>query len=88
MSEAQVFTVFQQAIWTAILVGGPIIGVCTLIGLLISIVQAATQVQEGSLTFAPKLLAIAAILVIAGPWMLDQLLAFTRYIFALAAGMG
>lgn len=53
-----------------------------LVGLTISIVQATTQIQEQTLTFVPKLVAVVAILAISGPWMLAQLLAFTTSIYS------
>ena len=63
--------------WTALLLSLPLLGLTMLIGLLISVVQVATQIQEMSLTFVPKLLAAAAVLIVAGPWMLGTLTQFT-----------
>jgi flagellar biosynthetic protein FliQ len=55
----------------------PLLGVGLLVGVLISIIQAVTQIQEQTLAFIPKVLAMAAVLVIGGPWMLNQLLSYT-----------
>jgi len=73
MTTSQIIDVLYQAMWTA-----------ALVGLLISILQAATQINEATLTFVPKIVVSALILVIGGQWMLGTLLTFTRTIFALA----
>jgi flagellar biosynthesis protein FliQ len=56
----------------------PLLIVGLVVGVLISIIQAVTQIQEQTLSFVPKLLAIAAVLVIGGPWMIDVLTGYTR----------
>jgi flagellar biosynthetic protein FliQ len=61
----------------------PVLGVSLVIGLAISLIQAVTQIQEATLTFVPKLLAIAVVLVFAGNWMLQTLMDFTRAMFNL-----
>jgi flagellar biosynthesis protein FliQ len=66
----------QQMLWTAMLVAGPVIGVSMVVGLLVSIFQVVTQIQEMTLTFIPKLLAIFLVLVLLGPWMLSVLVQF------------
>ncbi|MDN6886206.1 flagellar biosynthetic protein FliQ [Variovorax sp. CAN2819] len=63
--------------WTGLLVCLPLLGLTMLIGVLISILQVVTQVQEMSLTFVPKLLTAAAVMIVAGPWMLRKLTQFT-----------
>jgi flagellar biosynthetic protein FliQ len=67
----------SQMIWTAVLVAAPILGVALVVGLLISIIQVITQVQEMSLTFIPKLGAVAVTLILLGPWMIKRILAFS-----------
>jgi len=84
MTTSQIIDVLYQAMWTAALVGGPIIIASLIVGLLISILQAATQINEATLTFVPKIVVSALIPVIGGQWMLGTLLTFTRTIFALA----
>jgi flagellar biosynthetic protein FliQ len=64
-------------LWTALIVAGPIIGVTMIVGLLVSVLQVVTQIQEMTLTFIPKLIVVFAILVILGPWMLSQLVEFS-----------
>jgi flagellar biosynthesis protein FliQ len=66
----------NDLLWNAVLISAPLLGLTLLVGLLISILQAVTQVQEMSLTFVPKLVAAAATLVVFGPWMLRTLIAF------------
>jgi flagellar biosynthesis protein FliQ len=60
-------------LWTAIKLAAPLIGVTTLVGLLVSVLQTVTQIQESSLTFVPKLIAAAAVLLILGGWMMSIL---------------
>lgn len=85
MTSADVGTVMQRALWTTLMVGGPIVLVSMAIGLFISIFQAATQINEATLTFVPKLALIALLLVVMGPGMINQLAEFTKYVFQVAA---
>ena len=68
----------NELLWTAILMCAPVLGISMLIGLLVSMVQVVTQIQEMSLTFIPKMLAAAVALVVFGPWMLGVLIEFAR----------
>jgi len=77
MSENQILFMAREAIVTAILVGGPVLAVSLLVGLLVSIFQAMTQIQEQTLSFIPKLIAIALVLVILGPWMIKIMTSYT-----------
>ncbi|EJL72206.1 flagellar biosynthetic protein FliQ [Variovorax sp. CF313] len=63
--------------WTGLLICVPLLGLTMLVGVLISVVQVVTQVQEMSLTFVPKLFTAAAVMIVAGPWMLRKLTQFT-----------
>jgi flagellar biosynthesis protein FliQ len=63
----------SDMLWTAVLLAAPVIGVSTLVGLGVSILQVVTQVQESSLSFVPKLLAAVATLLLLGGWMLTTL---------------
>jgi flagellar biosynthetic protein FliQ len=85
MSGGDVGQVMQRALYTTLMVGGPIILVSMVVGLAISIIQAATQINEATLTFVPKLLLVSLVLVILGPMMATQLTDFTRYVFESAA---
>lgn len=67
----------NEMLWTALLISAPILGLSMLVGLLISIFQVVTQIQEMSLTFVPKIVTVALALIGFGPWMLRKLLAFS-----------
>ncbi|MEG0296332.1 MAG: flagellar biosynthesis protein FliQ [Clostridium sp.] len=83
MSENLVFGVVKDAIIVALKVAGPFLVVAIVVGLIISILQATTQIQEQTLTFVPKLLAIAAVGLMLGTWMLHMVMSFTERIFDL-----
>jgi flagellar biosynthetic protein FliQ len=88
MTESIVLSVIKDALQTAILLAAPILLTATIVGLLISIFQATTQIQEQTLTFVPKLLAVALMGLLMGSWMLHTIVAFTTRIFELMANMG
>lgn len=77
MTENMVMSVVKEALYTSMLVGGPILIVSLVVGLLVSIFQATTQIQEQTLTFVPKLIVIALTLAIGGNWMLHEIVKFT-----------
>ncbi len=81
MTPETVMTMGSQAIQVSLLLGAPLLLVALVVGLIISVFQAATQINEQTLSFIPKLLAVFATLVIAGPWMLAQLLDYIRALF-------
>jgi flagellar biosynthetic protein FliQ len=78
MDAAQVFTVGQQALYTLLTVAAPVLLAVLVVGILVSVFQAATQINEATLTFVPKLLAAVAVMGIAGPWMLTTLVEYIR----------
>ncbi len=80
MSEGLVLQIGQQAIWLMLLLATPILGLGLLVGLVISIVQATTQINEQTLSFLPKLTAMMLGLLLFGPWMLTNLIDFTRHL--------
>jgi flagellar biosynthetic protein FliQ len=69
-------------LWNALLISAPLLAVTLVVGLLISVIQVVTQVQEASLTFIPKLVASVVVLVLCGPWMLKRLVAFSASLIA------
>jgi flagellar biosynthesis protein FliQ len=83
VTDTQVLQIAVQAMAVAAKLCAPVLGVSLVIGLAISLIQAVTQIQEATLTFVPKLLAIAVVLVFAGNWMLQTLMDFTRAMFNL-----
>jgi flagellar biosynthetic protein FliQ len=78
MDAQQVFTVGQQGLYMLLLVSAPMLISTLLIGLLVSIFQAATQIHEATLSFVPKVLGAVAVLAIAGPWMLTSLVEYIQ----------
>ncbi|CEK39014.1 flagellar biosynthesis protein FliQ [Paraclostridium sordellii] len=85
MNESVVVSVVKETLYTAILVGGPILILSLIVGLLVSIFQATTQIQEQTLSFIPKLIAVALVLVVGGAWMLNELIQFTNKIMNMIA---
>ena len=81
MNELVIMTIVKKALITGVTVGGPILIISLVVGLIISIFQATTQIQEQTLTFVPKLIAIILVLVLGGPWMLNKLVMLTNEIF-------
>jgi flagellar biosynthesis protein FliQ len=81
MTEAFVLTLAQKTVMIILLLAGPVLLTSLLIGSLISLVQAATQINEVTLTFIPKMIGIIAVLLILGSWMMQQMLVFTSNIF-------
>ena len=81
MSEAYVLGLAQNAITMMIILAGQALIVSLVIGSLISLVQAATQINEVTMTFVPKIIGIGLIFVLLGSWMLQQMLVFTANLF-------
>lgn len=83
MSENLLVGVVRDSLYTALQIAAPFLVVSLVLGLIISILQATTQIQEQTLTFVPKLLGIAAIGLFLGSWMLHTAVSFTERIFEL-----
>ena len=81
MTPEVVLTITQQALETTVLVAAPMLGAALITGLLVSLFQAATQINEMTLSFIPKLLVLALVLVLAGPWMLNTMLNYMQRLF-------
>ena len=81
MSDNAVMHIAVQSILLATKLAGPLLLVSLAIGLAVGLLQSATQVQEQTLAFVPKLAGIALVLVIAGHWMLGEMIGFTRSLF-------
>jgi flagellar biosynthetic protein FliQ len=77
----------RQALTTTLLVAGPMLGAALIIGLAISIFQAVTQINEMTMTFVPKIVAVMLVLVLALPWIISQMTTFTVSIFNRIAAM-
>ena len=88
MNRDQVVSLGVQALELTLKISLPLLLVGLTVGLIVSIFQAVTQIQEQTLAFIPKVLAIAVVLVVAGPWMLDQLVIYAHGLFAGIANLG
>jgi flagellar biosynthetic protein FliQ len=81
MNQADVIDIATKAVWVTLEVSLPILITALVVGLVVAIAMALTQIQEMTLTFIPKILAVVAVLAIAGPWMLSTLMTFTINLF-------
>ncbi len=81
MNTIQLMEIFRDAVITGLKVGGPILIVSILVGLFISIIQAATSINEQTMTFVPKLVVIGLVLIIMGGYMLQQMVDFVHRTF-------
>ena len=78
MDSQLVFTYGQQGLYLLLIVSAPVLLTVLVVGLLVSIFQAATQINEATLSFVPKIIAAVAVLTIAGPWMLNTLVEYLQ----------
>ena len=82
MNDGDVMSLASSAIWTTMRVAAPVLIVGLVVGLVVSIFQAVTQIQEQTLVFIPKVIAIVVVLALTGPWMMNVMLAYTHDLFA------
>lgn len=87
MTPETIMTIAQHALQVTILLAMPLLLAALTIGLAVGIFQAATQINETTLSFIPKLLGMAAVLMIVGPWMLKTLVGYTQELFASIPGL-
>ena len=80
MGVEQAVDLLREAILITMIIVGPILLIGMVVGLVISLVQAVTQIQEQTLTFVPKIVAMAIAVVLVMPWMLQRLLDYTRHV--------
>ena len=78
MDAQQVLTIGQQGLWLLLMVSAPVLLVVLAVGLVVSIFQAATQINEATLSFVPKVLGAVVVLGIAGPWMVTTLVEYIQ----------
>lgn len=78
MNAQMVLTMGQEALWMLLLVSAPVLGTVLVVGLVVSLFQAVTQIHEATLAFVPKLVAAMLVFAIAGPWMLNMLIEYIR----------
>ena len=87
MTPERVMTIGQRALEITILLSMPLLLAALVIGLLVGVFQAATQINEMTLSFIPKLVGMAGTLVVAGPWMLKTIVGYTRELFESIPGL-
>lgn len=78
MSQEMVISIAERAVWVVLIVSGPLILIALVMGLLVSIFQATTSIQEQTLAFVPKIIAVLVSIIFFGPWMISQM---TNYFY-------
>lgn len=87
MSQVEIMNIFNEGLWLIIKIAGPILLASVIIGLVVAVFQAATQIHEQTLTFVPKLIVIALIFLISGSWMMKTMIEFIENLFSTIAGL-
>lgn len=87
MNELFALEVGRNALLMTVMLSAPLMGAALLVGLVISVFQALTQINEQTLTFVPKILAVFAALVVTGPWLMSSLVGYTSGLFAMLPAM-
>jgi flagellar biosynthetic protein FliQ len=82
MNQDTVVNLASQAMTLALKVGAPLLIAALVVGVIVSVFQAVTQIQEQSLSLIPKIIAVAVVLVVLGPWMLGQLVSYTAALYS------
>ena len=86
MTPEMVVDIGRQAVYTMLIVSAPMLGLALLVGLGVSILQAVTQINEMTLTFVPKIIAVTVALILFLPWIIKVLVGFTSRMFGLIGG--
>ena len=81
MSDTLVLQIARDALTITLMVAGPVLLVGLAVGLIVSILQAATQIQEMTLAYVPKILAVFGVIAVLGPWMMNQIVTYTTNLF-------
>jgi flagellar biosynthetic protein FliQ len=82
MGSDLVLKLLSEVLWNALIISAPLLAVTLVVGLLVSVIQVVTQVQEASLTFVPKVIAAVIVLIALGPWMLTRLVGYASHLIA------
>lgn len=88
MAADQALELMRRLLWDAFVIAGPLLAAALVVGLTVSIFQVATQLQEATLSYVPKLLAAGLILVALGPWMIHRLTSFATAMYRLIPELG
>lgn len=81
MNQGEIVKLAQQAMTTILMLSAPMLGFGLLVGLIVSIFQATTQIQEATLAFVPKIIAVIVSIIVFGPWILTNVVEFTENLF-------
>ena len=81
MNDTSIIVLVQQTLWTFMILSAPVLGVSIIVGLIISIIQATTSIQEQTLTFVPKMIAMLAVIYFLASWMINYISGFTVRLF-------
>lgn len=87
MTSQTVLTIVEQALEVGVLLSAPMLGAALVTGLLVSVFQAATQINEMTLSFIPKLLVLVLTLLVAGPWMINLMMDYMQRLFSSIPGL-
>ena len=82
MNEADALELIQAALWTTMVASGPPIAAAMVVGIIIALIQALTQIQEMTLTFVPKMVVIVVVIAVAAPFIGGQLFAFSERVYS------
>ncbi|MEH7440942.1 flagellar biosynthesis protein FliQ [Heyndrickxia sp. MSNUG] len=82
MTSEAVISIAERGIYTVLMISGPLLALALVVGLIVSIFQATTQIQEQTLAFVPKIVAVLIGIVFFGPWMLSYMLSYASEIFS------
>jgi len=88
MNDMLVIKILRESLMTVLIVSAPVLGVGMFVGLIVSIIQTTTSIQEQTLTFVPKMVAIFITIILFGSWMIRVILNYTNNIFALIGKIG
>ncbi|MGQ9842503.1 MAG: flagellar biosynthesis protein FliQ [Spirochaetota bacterium] len=88
MTDVEVIKILREALMVTMVVSAPILGIGMFVGLIISIFQTTTSIQEQTLTFVPKIVAIFAALILFAAWILHTLVAYTKGLFMMISKLG
>ena len=88
MTDILVIKILRESLMTVLIVSAPVLGIGMFVGLIVSIIQTTTSIQEQTLTFVPKMIAIFITIILFGSWMIRVLINYTNNIFALIGKIG
>lgn len=88
MEADRALNLLNDMLWNCLVVAGPILAVTLIVGLIVSVLQVATQLQEMTLSYVPKLLAAALLLILLGPWMIARITDFARGLYLVIPTLG